>query len=71
MACRLLRHQAIIRTIAEVLSIGPSASYFSEIYIKIQQFSFKEINLEMSAKCHPLCLSLNVLGKQDILLHCI
>ena len=33
--------------------------YFGEIWIKIQQFSLKKMNLKMSAKGWPFCLSLS------------
>ena len=53
------RCQAIIWTNAGILLIGPSGTSFSEILIKIQTFSFKEVHLKMlSGKC---CLSPNVL----------
>ena len=41
--------------------IGPSCINFIEIQIKIKQFSFKRMNLKMSAKWPSFCLSLNVL----------
>ena len=52
------RRQAIIWTNAGILLIGP----FSEIFIRIQTFSFKKMHLKMlSAKWRPFRLSLNVL----------
>ena len=55
--------QAIIRTNAGLLSIGPLRTYFSENFIKIQQFSLKKLHVKMSfAKCRPSCLGLNVLN---------
>ena len=48
------RRQAIIRTNAGILLIGPLGTNFSEILIGIQTFSFKKIHLKMSsAKWHP------------------
>ena len=56
------RRQAIIWTNAGILLIGPIGTNFSEILIRIQTFSFKKMQLKMSsAKCHPICLSLNEL----------
>ena len=45
MACRLfeLGSQAIIETNAGLLSIGPLGTNFSEILIKIQNFSFMKM----------------------------
>ena len=41
---------------------GPLQTNFSGIWIKIDQFSFKEINLKMlSAKCELFCSGLNLL----------
>ena len=46
-----IRRQAIIWTNAGLLSIGPLGTNFSEILIKIQNFSFKKMHLKMlSAK---------------------
>ena len=56
------RRQAIIWTNVGLLLIGPLGTNFSEILIKIQTFSLKEIRLKMSfAKCCQFCLGLNVL----------
>ena len=56
------RRQAIIRTNAGLLSIRPLRIYFSENWIKIQQFSLKKMHVKMSsAKWRPSCLGLNVL----------
>ena len=56
------RHQAIIWTNTGLLSIGPLRTYFSEILIGIQTFSFKKMRLKVSsAKWRPSCLGLNVL----------
>ena len=55
------RRQAIIWTNAGLLSIGTLQTYFSEILIKIQQFSLKKIHLKMSsAKRRLCCLGPNV-----------
>ena len=52
------RRQAIIRTIAGILSIGPLGTNFSEILIGIQTFSFKKMHLKMSsAKWHLVSAS--------------
>ena len=54
--------QAIIRTNAGLLSIGPLLTYFSENLIKIQQLSLKKMHVKMlSAKWRSSCLGLNVL----------
>ena len=58
------RRQAIIRTNAGILLIGPLGTNFSEILIGIQTFSFKKMHLKMaSAKWRPFCLGLNVLTR--------
>ena len=55
------RRQAIIRTNAGILLIGPLGINFSEILIEILTFSFKKMHLKVSsAKRRPLCLGLNV-----------
>ena len=55
------RRQAIIRTNAELLFIGPLGTNFSEILIEILTFSFKKMRLNVSsAKRQPFCLGLNV-----------
>ena len=55
--------QAIIRSSAGILLIGPFGTNFNEILIKIQQFSFKKMCLKkLSAKFLPFCPSLNVLS---------
>ena len=57
------RRQAILRTNAEILLIGPLGTNFSEISIEIQTFSLKKIRLKMSsAKCCSFRLGLNVLS---------
>ena len=61
------RRQAIIWINAGILSIGPLGTYFSEIYIEILTFSFKEMRLKVSsAKWQPFCLGLNVLIRRWI-----
>ena len=42
-----IRHQAIIWFSAELLSNGPLGTNFSEILIKIQNFSFTKMHLKM------------------------
>ena len=42
-------HRAITWTNAEILSIGPLGTNFSQIFIRIQIFSFKKMHLEMSS----------------------
>ena len=56
-----VQRQAIIWTNAGILSIGPLATNFHEISIKIYTFSFKKMHLKLSAKWQPFCFSLNVL----------
>ena len=49
-----IRRQAIIKTNAGLLSIGPLGTNFSEIQIKVQNFSFIKMHLKMfSAKWQP------------------
>ena len=56
------RRQAIIRTNAGILLIGPLGTNFNENLIGIHSFSFKKMHLKMSSgKWRPFCLSLNVL----------
>ena len=60
-----IRHQAIIWTSAELLLIEPLGANFSEILIKIQNFSFMKMYLEiLSAKRQPFCPG------EDELTHC-
>ena len=53
------RRQAIIWTNAGLLSIGTLQTYFSEILIKIQQFSLKKMHLKMSSVKRRLCCLLD------------
>ena len=56
------RCQAIIRTNAGMLLIGPCGTKFHEILIESQIFSFKKMHFKMaSAKWRPFSLGLNVL----------
>ena len=58
------QRQAIIRTNAGILSIGPLGTKLSEILIVIHILSFKKMHLKMSSgKWRPSCLGLNVLTK--------
>ena len=57
--------QAIIRTNARILLIGPLGINFSEILIEINIFSFKKMQLKiLSAKWRLFSLGLNVLMEQ-------
>ena len=57
------RRQAIIWTNAGILLIGPLETNFSDIFIEIHTFSFKEMHLKMSsAKWRKFCLGLNMLS---------
>ena len=59
-------HQAIIWTNDGILLIGPLRTNFSEILIEIHTFSFRKMDLKMSAgKWQPFCLSLSVLSYID------
>ena len=63
-----VRRQAIIRTNAGILLIGPFGTNISKILIIIYTFSFKKMNLKMlSAKWRPFCLSFNVLKSNLII----
>ena len=63
------RRQAIIWTNTGILLIRPLGTNFSEIFIRIQTFSFKKMHLKMaSAKWRPFCLGLNVLKLNMVLL---
>ena len=56
------RRQAIIRTNAGILLIGPLGTNFSENLIEILTFSLMKMRLIVSsAKWRPFCLGLNVL----------
>ena len=51
-----IRRQAIFSTNAGLLSIRPLGTNFSEILIKIQNFSFTKMHLKItSAKWRPFC----------------
>ena len=57
------RCQAIIWTNAGLLSVGTLRTYYSEILIKIQQFSLKKMHLKMLSAKRRLCYhGPNVLG---------
>ena len=63
------RRQAIIWTSAGILLIEALGTNFSEIFIEIHAFSFKEMHLKMSSgKWQPFCLSLNVLSLTKMLM---
>ena len=59
------RHQAIIWTNAEILTIRTLATNLSEILSEIHTFSFQKMHLKMSsAKWREFCLGLSVLKLQ-------
>ena len=65
-----MRCQAITWTNVDLLSIGPMGTNFSEIRIKIKQFSFTKMNLKMPfANWRPFCLSLNMLRQWSLCKH--
>ena len=49
------RHQAIIWTSADTLSIRPQGTYLNEILLEIQISLFKKMRFNMSAKWRPFC----------------
>ena len=53
MGLLLVRRQAITWTNADLLSIGPLGTNFSEILIEIQNFSHRKMNLKMSSVKPP------------------
>ena len=56
------QRQAIIRTQAGIMLIGPLGRNFNEILIKIHTLSFKNMHLKMlSGKWRSFCLGLKVL----------
>ena len=66
------RFQAIIRSNAGILLIGPLGTNFSENLIEIQTLSFRKMPLKMSsAKWCPFCLGLNVLRLGNGAMVCI
>ena len=57
-----------IKISSDVILDNPNEN-FSEVWMKIQLFSYNEINFKiMSAKLWPFCLSLNVLSNEQITL---
>ena len=66
------RRQAIIRTVAGILSIRTLRTKFSEILSEIYTFLFKKMDLKMSAvRWRPFRLGLNVLNTiQTDILYC-
>ena len=59
----LLEFECAKRLKAHSQAIPALGTNFSDIVFKIQTFSLKKINLEMSSgKCRPFCLGLNVLS---------
>ena len=62
MACRLVGAKPLSEPNAGILLIWPLWTNFSDIFIRIQSFSFQKMNLKMSsAKWRPSCPGLNVL----------
>ena len=58
----LVQWEATISTIADILFVGLLETNYSEIWIKMQQSSYKKINFTMlSVKCQSFCFGLNVL----------
>ena len=56
MACRILGAKPLPTPMLLCLSIGPPGTNFSEILIKIQNFSFTKNNMQISsAKWRPFC----------------
>ena len=65
-----IRRQAIIWTNAEILLIEPLGTNFSEIQIKIQNFSFMKMHLQMSSgKWRPFCPGGDELMPNDIIVY--
>ena len=63
------RRQAIIWTIAGIFLIGPLGKNFSEIWTKIQNFSFMKMRLKMSSgKWRPFRLGLCVISSHHAVL---
>ena len=61
------RRQAIIRTSAGILLIGPLGTTFSEILIVFNSFSFKKVRFKLSSgQWRPCCLGLNVINTKSI-----
>ena len=61
-----VRHQAITWTNVDLLSIRPLGINFSEIRIKIYNFSFTKMHLEMSSvKWGPFCSGENELTPEN------
>ena len=62
MACRIFGAKTVTLTNAGLLLIGPLGTNLSEIWIEIEEFSWKKMNLNLSSsKWQPFCLGLNVL----------
>ena len=65
-----VRRQAITSTNAEWLLTGPLGTNFSEIWIKIHNFSFTKMHLKMlSAKWQPFCSRGDELSSSHLLCH--
>ena len=63
-----IRRQAIIWANVGILLIGPLEKKISEIYIKIQNFSFTNMYLKISsAKWRPFCLGVDEFNRFSIL----
>ena len=58
-----VRRHTIIWTNAVLLFIGPIGTKFSQIVFEMKISSFKKMHLNMSGKCCPFGLSLNVLNE--------
>ena len=59
-----VRRQANISTNTDLLSIRPLGTNFSEILIKIQNYSFTKLHLKLSsAKWQPFCPGVNALRR--------
>ena len=62
------RWQAIIWTNAGILLIGPLETNFNWIFFEIQKFSYKKMNLKMSAKWRPFFLNINALTPSGLMM---
>ena len=66
-----VKHQAIIWTYDGLSLIRPLWIYFGEIWIKVQHFLYKNVDLIMSsAKWQPFCISRNMLNRWRFVVLC-
>ena len=66
MACRLFGTNPLSEPILSYCQLDPCKQISVKFELKFQQFSFRKINIEMSAKWGQLCLGPNVLTSEKV-----